>query len=256
MNTRHWFRMAMGLLIVSILSSITWAAEAEPSLWDKRSEREADWRRQGLSLVPYRTNYFFPITYNTSPHSSSKNQAQNKEAKFQFSYKVLLADELFDPNVHLFFTYTQLAMWQFYDRDRSAPFRDINHEPEVLVSFDTNRSLRDIFLRRTEIGLSHQSNGTSAPDSRSWNRVYANFLFDRKNVAFAVKPWIRLGNFGNDDNSDIEEYMGYGEITLSYFKKNHVWSMMFRNNLRLGNNRGAMELNYSFVCTRTLTGLV
>lgn len=184
------------------------------------------------------------------------NDAQHKEAKYQFSYKVLLADRFFVPYAHLFFAYTQLSFWQVYDREGSAPFRDINHEPEILLSIDTERDVRGVMLRRTEFGVVHQSNGAGPGDSRSWNRVYANFLFDRDNVALGLKPWIRLASLDNNDNPDIGRYMGYGEVTLSYFRKNHVATMMFRNNLRFNGNRGALELDYSFPLTRTLTGLV
>jgi phospholipase A1 len=249
-------RRGFQFIFFSFLAAHVLAADSPTSLWEKRAEREADWRHQGLSLVPYRANYFFPFTYNTTPHPTPTNEAQYKEAKYQFSFKVLLVDQLFDPGIHLFFGYTQLSLWQVYDRKKSAPFRDINHEPEIILSLDSNRTIHDIVLRQTEFGLSHQSNGTGPPESRSWNRFYANFLFDHKNLALELKPWIRLPDFGDDDNRDIEHYLGYGEVTVSYFRRNHIWSLMFRNNLQFRHNRGAIEVNYSFPLTRTLTGLL
>jgi phospholipase A1 len=86
--------------------------------------------------------------------------------------------------------------------------------------------------------------------------VYANFLFDRDGIALGFKPWIRLASLDNKDNPDIGHYMGYGEVTVSYFRKNHVLSAMFRNNLRFNRNRGAFEMDYSFPLSRTLTGLL
>jgi len=208
-----------------------------------------------VALFPHRPNYLFPITYNTSPHATASHHAQHKEAKFQLSFKVLLLDQLFRRDAQLYFAYTQLAMWQVYDQSNSAPFRDINFEPEVFLTFDAKYQFGKLVLRQIDYGLNHQSNGVTPPDSRSWNRAYARFLFDSNPFSVAVKPWIRLPENHEDDNPDILDYMGYGEITLFLKRKNHVLSLMLRNNLNIDENKGAFELNYSFPLTRTLTGL-
>lgn len=225
--------------------------------WENRSAQEAAWRRTGVILIPHHPSYFFPLTYNTSPHPSSLHDEEHKEAKFQFSFKVLISDALFRrPNVHLYFGYTQISLWQVYNRDRSAPFRDINYSPEVFVSMDVERYVGPLRLREMDFGVVHESNGVTYPDSRNWNRVYGRFLFDYDNLFFMIKPWIRiLESVEADENPDIYEFMGYGEVTAAWFMKNHVFSVMVRNNLRMERNRGAIRLDYSFPLTDNLTGL-
>jgi phospholipase A1 len=229
----------------------------DPSPWQQRFEQESKWRREGLSLVPYRSNYLIPWSYNNSPHDSFSHSGQYKEAKFQLSFKVLVLDNILDRDVHLYFAYTQLSLWQVYDRAQSAPFREINYEPEAMLTMDTQKDLGPIILRQTDVGIVHQSNGVSQPESRSWNRVYARFHFDRDNLAFAVRPWYRIpDSHSEDDNRHIERYMGYGDVEISYFLRHHILSMILRNNLRSSSNKGAIELDYSFPLTRILTGLV
>src|SRR5207244_495847 len=142
-----------------------------------------------------------------------------------------------------------------YDRTDSAPFRDINHEPELMLAFDTAGALGTWIMRQVDFGLVHQSNGASFPYSRSWNTVYARFLADLDRFEVALKPWLRLPDApANDDNEDILEYMGHGELTVSYARKNHVLAATVRNNLRLGNNKGALRVDYDFPLTHQLTG--
>lgn len=233
------------------------SSESVKTPGEVRADIERQWRDEGLSLVPYKSNYFFPYTYNTSPHSTSRNRAQEEEAKFQFSVKVLLLNEMFRQPLHLYFGYTQLALWQFYDRGRSAPFRDINYEPELLVSFDPQGHVHGFAIPQIDVGLVHQSNGVTDPDSRSWNRIYARMVLDRGKWSLSLRPWYRIPDSKRrDDNPDITTYMGYGEATLSYVRKNHVLSIMGRNNFRARRNKGALNVEYSFPLTRNLTGLL
>ncbi len=229
----------------------------EPSPWRKRFDQESEWRREGLSLIPYKSNYFLPFTYNTAPHGTSRHRPQHREAKFQFSFKILVLDEILDREAHLYFGYTQLALWQIYDRERSSPFRDTNYEPEIMLTMDTQKELSGVVFRQTDIGLVHQSNGVNDPDSRSWNRLYARFKFDRDGLACAVRPWVRIPDSSSgDDNKHIERYMGYGDLEVAYSRKNHILSILARNNLRSEGNKGAIEVNYSFPLTRILTGML
>lgn len=229
----------------------------EKSTWEKRFEQERRWHRQGSVFIPYRSNYIMPWTYNTTPHPTSTHNSQHQEAKFQLSFKILIMEGLFDREAHLYFGYTQLSLWQLYDRSRSSPFRDTNYEPEAIVTLDSQMPLGHVMLRQTDIGLVHQSNGTSDPDSRSWDRLYARFMCDWDNLAFSIRPWIRIPDpVERDNNKNIEKYMGYGDVEIAHATKNHVLSLLLRNNLRARNNKGAVEVNYQFPLTRILTGAV
>lgn len=245
------------LLLLIALGMPALAAAADPTPWEKHAERENRWREDGLTLIPYRANYFFPFTYNTSPHATSENDPKHVEAKFQLSFKVLILENLWYSDTHLFFGYTQLSLWQVYDRDRSAPFRDTNYEPELFFSFESPWWAEGTALRQFDIGVNHQSNGRSLPDSRGWNRVFANAMFDLDWLLIGVKPWVYLSESGSRrENPDITDYMGYGELTASFGWKNHVLAIMGRNNFDFQKNRGALRVDYSFPLTRILTGMV
>ena len=97
------------------------------------------------------------------------------------------------------------------------------------------------------IGIVHQSNGQSVNLSRSWNRIYAEFIFHRGNFAFGIKPWIRINEDSeDDDNPDITDYMGHGELTFAYKYNDHTFTLTSRNNLESGFSHGAIELGWSF----------
>jgi phospholipase A1 len=96
------------------------------------------------------------------------------------------------------------------------------------------------------IVISHQSNGWGVL-SRSWNRLYANFVFQRGNFAIGIKPWLRISEEAeDDDNPDITDYLGYFEWRAGYKWNGHVFSFMSRNNLESGFDRGAVEAGWSF----------
>jgi phospholipase A1 len=87
--------------------------------------------------------------------------------------------------------------------------------------------------------------------TRSWNRVYANFILERGNFVLSVRPWLVLDD---DENPDITEYLGYGELRGIYKFKEQQFSVMLRNNLRASENRGAIEAAWSFPLTKLLRG--
>src|SRR5437763_13415608 len=73
----------------------------------------------------------------------------------------------------LWFAYSQLSYWQLFTPELSRPFRNTDHEPEVLYVAPIQSALPGEWrLRMGGLGIVHQSNGQSLPLSRSWNRVY------------------------------------------------------------------------------------
>ena len=132
-------------------------------------------------------------------------------------------------------------------RIASRPFRETNHEPEIWAQFRNDWTVGGFMNTVNAVGLVHQSNGRSGVLSRSWNRAYATFVFERDDWAFAIKPWVWLRSDREDsDNPDITDYLGHGELRLFYGHAGHVFSLMSRNNLESGFDRGAVELSWSF----------
>jgi len=176
-------------------------------------------------------------------------KAQNLEAKFQLSFKVKAWQDVFGQDIDIWLAYTQLSFWQLYNSAFSAPFRDTNYEPELLINFRTRYEipgLRVLKLQFINVGFNHQSNGRSRPLSRSWNRIVANFGLEKQNFNLLLKTWYRLPeDQADDDNPDLAKYMGYGELWSIYYYKSMRFAVMLRNNLRGDENKGAIQLGFT-----------
>ena len=92
--------------------------------------------------------------------------------------------------------------------------------------------------RLNTLGIVHESNGRSKPLSRSWNRIYAAMIFERGGLGVAVRPWYRIKEDADiDNNPDITDYMGYGDITFAYKSGRQTFTAMAR--------KKAFELTWS-----------
>lgn len=236
---------------------------AKPSVIDKRLADESKTMESSYVLTPHRPNYIMPYTYNPSknetPFNVDDDEIDNEEIKFQISIKYLLFDRVFGNTGDLYVAYTNQSYWQAYNTDQSSPFRETNHEPEAWMQFRTDAELGGgVKLGIVSFGLNHQSNGRGMENiSRSWNRIFMNLVFEKGDWAMSLKPWYRLPEDDKDDNNpSIEKYVGYGELRTGYKWRDHVFSLMLRNNLRESGNMGAVELGWSFPLYKKLRGYV
>jgi phospholipase A1 len=242
--------------------------EVRPLLID-RMTMEALNRANRFVLTPHNRNYILPITYKDSPYSepyeaadSTLQTLDHTEVEFQLSIKLLLRGGLFGDNGHLYLGYTNHSLWQFYNSDLSKPFRETNHEPELILSFTNDWEIWGFRNVLNEAIINHQSNGQSGLLSRSWNRIMLNSVFEKDRFVFAFTPWYRIpeseaeypGDPHGDDNPDIEKYMGNFELSGAYQRKKDIFSVMLRNNLR-SNNKGAIELGWSFPLSRRMPNM-
>jgi len=192
---------------------------------DQRLERERQTELRPWVLTPHKPNYFLPVSYNPKPYNEPYQgvpggedfELDEVEIKFQLSLKVPLAIGLFDDRANIFAAYTNTSWWQAYNSDASAPFRETNHEPELFMTFNNDWEILGLTNRLNGFGIVHQSNGRSEPLSRSWNRIYANFVFERGGLGISLKPWYRIKeDEDTDNNPDITDYLGYGEVKVAY----------------------------------------
>ncbi|HET8800970.1 MAG TPA: phospholipase A [Marinobacter sp.] len=216
------------------------------------------------SFVSHRPTYILPFTWISEPNrmptsprlgeSGYDYRLDNKEAKYQISFKVPLLTGLLDDRTTLWFGYTQQSFWQVYNRDESAPFRETNYEPEVFLRYQTDYDIGPGRLNGVTIGFNHQSNGQSEPRSRSWNRVVATAAYSYDRWLFMVQPWYRIPEGTKDDNSDIQEYLGYANYHIVYkLSEDRTLSLKLLNNLR-SDNRTSVEFGYSFPIGDTVKG--
>lgn len=222
-------------------------------------------KRGTFLLKPHAPNYFLPVKYSDSPNNTplqgtllqSSQGLEPIEAKFQLSFKAKAVEGLFNTNSDLWVGFTGTSYWQMYNSNGSSPFRESNYEPEAMLVFRTNYDLAGLTGRFINLGLVHQSNGRPEGLSRSWNRVYAQFGLERGNFAVLIRPWYRIPeDAANDDNPDIEDYLGNGDLLAIYKDGGSTYSLLLRNNLKSTANRGAIQASWSFPLHGRLNGYV
>jgi phospholipase A1 len=218
------------------------------SLVEKRIREERKTRSNPFVLSPHKQNYVLLASYNDKPNHEVYNipasEFDRVEMKFQLSFKIPVVESLFDSRADLYAAYTNLSFWQAYNRDISSPFRETMHEPELFLAIPNDWSLFGWRNVLQQYGVVHQSNGQGGFRSRSWNRAYVNFIFERDNFLVGVKPWYRIPE-DNDDNPDIDDFLGRYELRGIYKRENQTFSLMLRN-LFDGENRDTMQLDWSF----------
>ncbi len=219
-----------------------------------------------FTLLPHQANYLLLARYSDSPNNrpntpapdhqlESSLQVDPTEAKFQFSVKVKAWENLFGDNGDVWFAYTQQSNWQVYNSDQSAPFRETNYEPEGILSLRTDWSAFGWRWRLFNLGFLHQSNGRPLPLSRSWNRAYAQFGFERGNMTVLARPWFRISESeSSDDNPDIEQFTGSGDLRLTYSRAGHHYSALGRYSDT--GKRGSVQLEWAFPISGLLKGYV
>ncbi|AWH50063.1 phospholipase [Stenotrophomonas sp. SAU14A_NAIMI4_5] len=237
------------------------------SLLDSRWELAEDSKLGPFQLRAYKPVYLLPAFWTSDKNQmpQSPNPANSvttpqvldsTELKFQISFKTKIAENLFGDNGDIWAGYTQSSRWQAYNAENSRPFRETNYEPEVMMVFRNGYSIGGWRGRMTGISLNHQSNGRPDPLSRSWNRVMLNIGLDRENWALVLRPWYRIPESRSDDNNpDIEDYMGRGDATLIWNRNGHEIALMARHSLRTGDrSHGALQLDYGFPISNLLRG--
>lgn len=245
----------------------TAAGEAHVSEVKKRMNREDLLFGYEFAIMPHRQSYILPYTYNKNPNSEPFNplitsstenqQLDNAEAKFQISFKVPLVDGFLIEDSTLWAGYTQLSLWQVYNSDASAPFRETNYEPELFWTIPTQANILGANLESISVGFNHQSNGRGSELSRSWNRVYANFVLAHDRWAFAFKPWYRIPeDEDDDDNPDIDDFVGYADFTAAYKWNGMMLSTKLRNNFRSSDNHTSVDMALSFPLPGRLNGYI
>ncbi|MGL3045720.1 phospholipase A [Acinetobacter pecorum] len=198
----------------------------------------------------------FPQSENPNNTETEKQNLTSTEAKFQLSLKTKAVENILGNNGDLWLGYTQSSRWQVYNSEESRPFRETNYEPEASFVLRTNYDLLGLNWRMLGLTFNHQSNGRSDPLSRSWNRVMLNFGFEKDNFALMIRPWYRFEEKREDDNNpEIKNYIGRGDMTAFYRYNEHDFSLMLRHTLKGGDdNRGAVQFDWSFPISGRLRG--
>ena len=225
--------------------------------------------RHLTDIVGYRPNYIIsrwssdPNTQPSSPaadRTASEPQDLNRnELKFQVSFKTeLVSRQAFGDlgvtpllghlgvdSVRLWFGYTQRVNWQLYNHLSSRFFRETNYEPEAILTFGTGNDGDGFKL--LNLGLSHESNGLTGTPSRGWNRMYVQGGWEWDRLSLLARVWQRISDAArDDDNPDIKDYMGRGDLVARYQSSGgYVTSLLVRHTLRAEPSRGFVQLDWA-----------
>lgn len=238
------------------------AAEPVPALSERLANEQAS-EANPFAIRAYKPNYILVATYTPTNLSNPVYgfKPQHVEAKFQLSFQFNLWNNPFGPNTAFYAAYSQTSFWQSYNssvfgRDASAPFRETDYEPEVGLDWTTNYHLAGLTFKKVRFSFIHQSNGQGGARSRSWNRLALATAFERGRFAAGLKAWYRIPeSAATDDNPDITNYLGYGELLMAYKWDKQTLSTTLRNNLR-SKNKGSIQIDYSFPLTKRIKGYV
>jgi phospholipase A1 len=218
-----------------------------------------------FSLRPHRQNYILAANYSSSPNeapfaefkpltpSGQRSGLISTEVKYQLSLKAKLVEDFTPLNIDIWGGYTQQSQWQAYNRKGSSPFRDTNYQPEVMAILPLDIPVLGAKLRFLNLGLVHQSNGQALTLSRSWDRIYVQAGFEHGEFSVLARAWQRRPESGRSDNNpDIIDYMGRGDIIAAYHRNGHDFSLSTRYNFTT--ERGAVQADWAFPLAPHLKG--
>jgi phospholipase A1/A2 len=195
-----------------------------------------------FELYPYKKNYLLPVTYDFN----KSEDRQPFETVYQISIEKPISYNYFGLNEFISAAYTQKSFWQ--TAKHSFPFRETNYEPELFIQIPYENS--SVF-KSYKIGFNHNSNGKGDDLSRSWNRLYLESTFQLSELFVVPKVWYRIPEEKDDNNPNIENYYGYGDLTFIYTYQKNQFELALRNNLEFNDkNRGSAEFNWTFPLPR------
>jgi len=227
-------------------------------------ELDQEHKRGVFNFRPHYANYLMitrTVHPNDAPYRPFRNLADfntdlaHNELVYQLSFKTKVLQDIGNKPVDLWFGYTQNSFWQAGNRQASSPFRETNYQPELMAVMPLNFDVLGMHASYLNLGVVHQSNGQISTLSRSWNRVYAQVGLERAGFTVLGRVWKRINEPANDDdNPNIVDYMGRGDLAITYRNNGHDYSALLRRNF--STNRGAVQLSWAFPLAGHFKGYV
>lgn len=242
----------------------TSTAEPEPELGRAGSIMSKTWelgqndKRESFVVRTYLPNFLLPVHYTsninrspsspTQPVSPSHDNYRQIEAKLQISLRAKVAENLLLPGADLWLAYTQRSLWQIWDSADSSPFRSTDYQPEAIYVIPVPTRFGQLPLgwniRMLQLGMAHQSNGQNAPLSRSWNRVYVGAGLERGDFGVLLRAHHRLSEKTKDDNPDLTDFIGQGDLSMTWLPGPATVNLTWRPNLK-AISRGSIQLDWT-----------
>lgn len=177
---------------------------------------------QPTYILPYyyTASPYYAVYENDTPDDQPLNQ---NEFKFQLSLLVPVWQSVMNTPIDINISYTQMSYWQLYTT--SAWFRETDYEPEIIVNYTLDP------YNQLGLSLNHESNGRGGDEERSWNRLIAEYTYGHKDWMVQLRAWALVLKAGSVDlyNPDIADYLGHGDVTVSYELNKLVMSLQAGN---------------------------
>ena len=220
-------------VLVALSSSFSWGEQAAESALVDTSSTSARLDEEDESTLQRHHPFYFAFGRPTS--------------KLQVSFKTPIIKEL-----PLYFGYTQFMFWAL--EEESKPFRDLTYNPELFYRWSQQRWR---ILDSIDFGVwSHTSNGKAADDSRSLNRNYVRFNFQREGRRWITRTGVQLSYLHGFDptNRDIQDYIGPLAFSISFIQLFDAWidkselALQVSPGGKFAENwdRGGYQLSWSF----------
>jgi phospholipase A1 len=225
-------------------------------------ELDQEHKRGVFNFRPHYANYLM-VTRTAHPNNEPyrpfrdigdfTTDLSHAELVFQLGFKMKLVEGVANKPLDLWFGYTQNSFWQAGNRKASSPFRETNYQPELMAVTPLDFNLLGMHASFLNLGVVHQSNGQASTLSRSWNRVYAQVGLERAGFNVVGRVWKRINEAASDDNNPaIVDYMGHGDLNLSYRNNGNDYAALLRRNFSTG--RGAVQLSWAFPLSGHIKG--
>jgi outer membrane phospholipase A len=207
----------------------------------------------GGTTPPPRTNNGFLGNLSTyNPIYAVLGNGTDTNAKLEISFKYQLFGREGDPDGSwlngFHFAYTQRMFWDL--AADSAPFRDVNYQPEFLYFYSLPKNERGDQLS-VRGGYLHESNGRDGSASRGYNIVYIQPQLDFPIGDWTISAGPRLFKYVIDrsNNPDIARYRGHQALSFSIGQENGFKLSTF-SRINFGTGKGSIDADLSYPLTR------
>jgi phospholipase A1 len=225
-------------------------------------ELDQEHKRGVFNFRPHMVNYLM-VTRTAHPNNAPyrpfrdigdfSTDLSHNELDFQLGFKMKLVEGVANKPLDLWFGYTQNSFWQAGNKKASSPFRETNYQPELMAVMPLNFNVLGMRASFLNLGVVHQSNGQASTLSRSWNRVYAQVGLERAGFTVVGRVWKRINEpLADDNNPDIVNYLGHGDVNVTYRENGNDYSALLRRNFSTG--RGAVQLSWAFPLSGHIKG--
>lgn len=241
-----------------------------------------DTKALNMSFKFYEPWYFMPTYTSLTPTYDDKSLTRT-EIKSQVSSRIEFINDVLCKFCAFSFDLTFKIYLQSYNGVQSSPLRDFDLSPGLSFLYKRPLAINGGaggYITWLSIAYVHVSNGEKenvindirqgTPQwsqnrnfvrSKSLDRfiVDANYRYKDLNVRLRAWGYPNLVAFdGPATNSDVSDYMGYGDVRVSYAYKRNLFEF-YMNNI-FGNYfsrsfwqwKGQVELGYSFAITRQI----